>query len=161
MQQDVDCEVKRIQEIVGISKSLEEATRSIGSIADAIRNISDQTNLLALNATIEAARVGEQGRGFAVVAKEVGKLANDSKQSIETIRKAVANVQSAVQQIVPAQLEISAMMSVYQQQFIKVVEASVEERATLMRIFNALESINQISERLMLSTESLTSAANK
>jgi len=39
-----------------------------------------------LNASIEAARAGEAGRGFAVVADEISKLADQSMDSIGSIR---------------------------------------------------------------------------
>lgn len=155
MQKQVDIELKRINNIVETSKSLTHAAQNIGFIADSIRGISNQTNLLALNATIEAARVGEQGRGFAVVAKEVGKLAGESKLSIENIRKVTSNIQSVVQEIIPAQLEISSAMSIYQQDFTKVVKASVSECDSLKEVSKMLDNISGISEELLLLTESL------
>ncbi|MEN6566047.1 MAG: methyl-accepting chemotaxis protein [Veillonellales bacterium] len=155
LQKEVDMEVVRIQEVLTISQSLSEAAKNIGSIAETIKMISNQTNLLALNATIEAARVGEQGRGFAVVAKEVGKLANESKQSIEIIRKAVLEVQVAVNQIVPAQQKIASAMSKYQAEFDKFVEASVGERDALKEICSAQENISSISNELLNAAEIL------
>ena len=70
------------------AKSIEEIT----GITDTINAISEQTNLLSLNASIEAARAGEMGKGFAVVATEVGKLAGQSSEATETIRRLVDGI---------------------------------------------------------------------
>lgn len=155
LQTDIHKEVQRVEEVVTISHSLSAAAQDISTIADTIKRISDQTNLLSLNATIEAARVGEHGRGFAVVAKEVGKLASESKQSIDKIRKTVLEVQTAVKQVVPAQEAIAASMTAYKGDFIRVVEASSQERIALSEVFSALDTIGAISEDLLAAVENL------
>lgn len=64
-------------------------SREIAGFVDTINEISSQTTLLSLNASIEAARAGEAGKGFAVVAEEIKKLADNSMQAAEEIRKVV------------------------------------------------------------------------
>lgn len=77
-----------------IIHEVDEISMEIGSITEAISEISTQTNLLALNAAIEAARAGEQGRGFSVVAEEVRKLASESSQSATKVKELIDGIQN-------------------------------------------------------------------
>ncbi|AGY78221.1 methyl-accepting chemotaxis protein [Clostridium autoethanogenum] len=71
----------------------------IKEMANVIESIADQTNLLALNAAIEAQRAGEQGKGFAVVAEEVRSLAEQSSETVSTIKSTVLKVQQVFENL--------------------------------------------------------------
>ncbi|OES46304.1 methyl-accepting chemotaxis protein [Domibacillus iocasae] len=77
-----------------VIEELESKMTSVEVVIQAITDISAQTNLLALNASIEAARAGEHGKGFAVVAEEVRKLAEQSGQAANQVRKTITDIQA-------------------------------------------------------------------
>ncbi|MFD2443949.1 methyl-accepting chemotaxis protein [Bacillus sp. CGMCC 1.16607] len=70
-------------------KELQEKSNTVHNILNIIMNISKQTNLLALNASIESARAGEHGKGFAVVAEKIRDLAEETSNSIDSIKRIV------------------------------------------------------------------------
>ncbi len=95
--QDINAQVFRSMESTNeVAARLAGAMDEIGITLKIIGDISSSTNLLALNASIEAARAGSEGRGFAVVAAEVGKLANDTRVSLQKVSLVVAKVQQNV-----------------------------------------------------------------
>ncbi len=93
---------KIVEEIKkSMDKSIEESksVERINELTDDI-NISSQTNLLALNASIEAARAGEAGKGFAVVADEIRVLADNSRNTANSIQEISETVVLAVKNLV-------------------------------------------------------------
>lgn len=87
-----------------------DKVKSMGEIVESIKEISSQTNLLSLNARIEAARAGENGRGFEVVAESIGKLATQSSESTEEIKKIIEGLINSIQAAsdLAAKLDMSA-----------------------------------------------------
>lgn len=93
---DVFAEIgKVLEESVKESRSVEQINELTGDIL----NIAGQTNLLALNASIEAARAGEAGKGFAVVADEIRVLADNSRETANSIQNISEIVIAAVEKL--------------------------------------------------------------
>ncbi len=78
---------------------LEERTRRIDKIVDAIVMVTVQTKMLAVNGNVEAARAGEYGRGFSVVAADIRSLANESSENADRIKDLVKNVQKQIAKV--------------------------------------------------------------
>jgi len=86
---------EKSQQITGKMESMAEVSEEIGKFIVVIDEIADRTDLLALNAAIEAEGAGTAGKGFAVVADEVQKLAKQSSDATNEIKRQIANVQKS------------------------------------------------------------------
>ena len=102
--------------------AVQKQTDEIKSIVDIINNIADQTNLLSLNASIEAARAGEAGRGFSVVAEEIRKLADQSNESGNQIRKIIEDIGKMTGKTVVSVKEAESMVMDQAQSLERTVE---------------------------------------
>ena len=78
---------------------LEERTRKIDKIVDAIVMVTVQTKMLAVNGNVEAARAGEYGRCFSVVAGDIRSLANESSENADRIKDLVKSVQTQITKV--------------------------------------------------------------
>jgi len=73
-------------EIITLADQVQaERQRAVSDFLKIIRSIAKRIHLLALNASILSAQAGEQGRGFAVVAREIGDLAERTRQSTQEL----------------------------------------------------------------------------
>ncbi|MBE0507457.1 MAG: methyl-accepting chemotaxis protein [Marinospirillum sp.] len=122
-------------------EALNELSDQIGSIVETIRGIAEQTNLLALNAAIEAARAGDLGRGFAVVADEVRNLAERTAHSTEDITGMVHQVQERTRQALNRMRE-----------GVKRVELGVE---TAREASNSVANIENETNRVAQATQDI------
>lgn len=99
-----------ISEFTTLLANLDENSKNIDHLVEAIKGIAEQTNLLALNAAIEAARAGEHGRGFAVVADEVRSLANTANESADQIQTEMKKIMDISGDIINKQKEVEGLI---------------------------------------------------
>ena len=137
--------------------NLETAVNKVGTasgeivqIINLIGEIADETNLLSLNASIEAARAGEAGKGFAVVASEIGKLAQNSTESVANITNLIAEINRLVEDAVRQAGNSAGDISESAQLIQKAVDTfdtifkNIQDTSHL--IDNVVDEINKVDE---------------
>ena len=138
-----------VDSINEVGRVSEEITKIVGLIAE----ISEETNLLSLNASIEAARAGEAGKGFAVVASEIGKLAQNSSSSAESIARLIDSVREAVASVVE-QAQTSARNI---EENSSLIQTAVE---TFDRIYENIEKSNQLIDLMIQDVEKVNDVSS-
>lgn len=117
---------KNMEQMTEAMNKIQDTSKKVVGVIQAIEEIASQTNLLSLNASIEAARAGEVGRGFAVVAGEIGGLAEESAQAVNKTRDLI--------QISLSEIDRGT-------QFVKEVEESIRVSV------EAVEQVNRMIQK--------------
>ena len=156
-------------------KNLEETTRRIDKIVDAIVNVTIQTNMLAVNGSIEAARAGEFGRGFSVVAGDIRALANESAENTDKIKDLVRGIQNQIQKV-SADIDLSSKTSfaqveeskktthnlnVIEESMIKILQGSREVQKGSEESLAALEQVRKGVEQIAATAQEASSGAEQ
>jgi methyl-accepting chemotaxis protein len=92
----------RMEAVSGRAETLGSRARDIYRVLDLITEIAHETHILSLNAAIEAAAAGEHGERFAVVADEVRRLAERSRESVDSVRSILDEFSGAIRAVVVA-----------------------------------------------------------
>lgn len=124
------------EDVERVIKTVDKSSEEIGVIIDTINKISAQTQLLSLNASIESARAGEYGKGFAVVAEEIKKLAEQSADSTENVRKLIEDIQLKSKEAVDS-MNKASFIGMEQDEILKDTESIF---ASLSQKVNALSN---------------------
>lgn len=143
-----------IEDVKGVSRSLDEAITSIESTLKVIQDISDQTNILALNAAIEAARAGEYGRDFAVVADNVRRLAEETKVNATDVNNLmndiVTNMGGGIIRFQQSLKHFASQSEEFSASSEEVAAATEEQTASMSLLTQNAQRLNKLAEELSL-----------
>ena len=167
--------LQRLELLESSMLNLRNSSQKISEIVYLVTGIADQTNLLALNASIEAARAGEHGKGFAVVADEVRKLAEETKNavanvstliqetetSIETMAKAVTNVDEQMKASVDTQHSIEQSFSSIIEAVSGIKDQYISTSEDIHSISSLINEISQATSQVAQSSNKLVNVANE
>jgi methyl-accepting chemotaxis protein len=133
-------------------QDLQNRANEVRNIVETVEKIAEQTNLLALNASIEASRAGEFGQGFTVVAMEIRKLAEGSKEAVQTIN---ANLESFVKDIDGFVGDISNQFNVLEKENVKLNQVAEENHSSVNSIAKVADLIIELIDELTKETNNI------
>ncbi len=161
------------KQMLGHMGMLKKTALQVQGIVEMISEIAGQTNLLALNASIEAARAGDAGRGFAVVAEEINDLANQTRESAQSITQMVGALRDKMEEASESVtdmarlneqqnsiiFETAADYNVIRLAVLEVKQDTSEEKEQIEKLFSAnaqivesIQTISAVSEEVMANT---------
>lgn len=151
---------KKMKQMTSAMDKINETSKQIAEIINAIEDIATQTNLLSLNAAIEAARAGESGKGFAVVADEIRHLAeqssiaaNNTRKLIETAIHEVNNGSQIAEETAKSLDYVTEEITDIAQIIETVKEASNVQSNSMKQITKGIKQISEVIESTSATAE--------
>lgn len=133
---------ERMGIIAGRAETLGSRSREIYQVLDLITDIAQETHILSLNAAIEASTAGEHGERFSVVAREVRRLAERSRESVESVRTLLHEFTTAINAVVISTEEGSKKTDVVADQAHATASAIEQLSAALGKTVQAAQEIS-------------------
>ncbi len=151
--QSAEAMIKELDVALNTSITDSRQIEEINGLTNEILDIASKTNLLALNASIEAARAGEAGRGFAVVADEIGILADNSRETANSIQAISEGVVAAVMQLAENAKSLIEFINKQVMPDYEVLEKTgeqyLQDSITVDQIMNDIKKDMEIFSKLM------------
>jgi methyl-accepting chemotaxis protein len=145
---------QRMEAIAGRCDTLGSRSREIYRILDLITEIAQETHILALNAAIEASAAGEHGERFSVVANEVRRLAERSRESVDSVRNHLDEFGGAIRGVVVATEQGSKASS-------QVLEESRSTQGAIAQLRSAIADTARAAREISLATQEQRSASDQ
>jgi len=151
------------------SRVAEAASKAqdIRGIVTTVEGLAFQTNILSLNASIEAARAGEAGRGFAVVAQEVRKLAGQTNEAAQSIKRLALDTGDTLDQAKINAEEAAAKVDTLARRVREVGDAiaeiattSAESLTALQETGSALRALDSVTQQNAALVEQVAASAD-
>jgi len=143
-----------IDAIAARAEALGKRSREIYGILELINEIAQETHILSLNAGIEAKAAGEFGERFGVVADEVRRLAERSRESVDSVRRLLDDFSGSLRDMVAATDEGRDAAS-------GVLEQARSAAHSIEKLRGALTETAQASQEISLATSEQRSASDQ
>jgi methyl-accepting chemotaxis protein len=144
----------RIEVMSDRADTLGSRAREIYRVLDLITEIAQETHILSLNAAIEASAAGEHGDRFGVVADEVRRLAERSRESVDSVRSMLDEFSAAIRGMVVS-TEEGAKSAV------QVLERSRSTQDSVAQLRQALTETATAAREISLATEEQRAASDQ
>ncbi len=145
-------------ELGTVTENSYKVIKNISENINDINHLVSQTNILSLNASVEAARAGRFGLGFGVVAKEVGRLAEQTRGTAQSIGKtatdSIAEAQEAyngISALIPKIDQITNLVR-------EITTSSIEQNSGAGQINTAIADLNRVTQGNAASAEEIAAS---
>ncbi len=144
----------RMDVIASRTDALGNRSREIYRVLELITEIAQETHILSLNAAIEASAAGEHGQRFSVVADEVRRLAERSRESVDSVRELLEEFTGSIRATVVATEEGSKAAA-------QVLEQSRSAASSIELLRGALADTAGAAREISLATEEQRTASDQ